>query len=63
MVVFDDKVAALRGLNAAVLVITDRNQADMLRGLFEMIWAQLPALGADLGVDGGFTREREQKQG
>jgi transcriptional regulator with XRE-family HTH domain len=43
MVVFDDKVAALRGLNAAVLVTTDRNQADMLRGLFEMIWAQSPA--------------------
>jgi transcriptional regulator with XRE-family HTH domain len=42
MVVFDDKVAALRGLNAAVMVITDRDQADMLRGLFEMIWAQLP---------------------
>jgi transcriptional regulator with XRE-family HTH domain len=43
MVVFDDKVAALRGLNAAVMVITDRNYADMLRGLFEMIWAQSPA--------------------
>jgi transcriptional regulator with XRE-family HTH domain len=45
MVVFDDKVATLRGLNAAVLVITDRDQADMLRGLFEMIWSQSPAPG------------------
>ena len=43
MVVFGDRVAALRGLNAAVMVITDRNYADMLRGLFEMIWAQSPA--------------------
>ena len=42
MVVFEDKVATLRGLNDAVLVITDRDQADMLRGLFEMIWAQSP---------------------
>jgi transcriptional regulator with XRE-family HTH domain len=45
MVVFDDKVAVLRGHNAAVLVSTDRNYADMLRGLFEMIWAQSPAPG------------------
>lgn len=43
MVVFDDKVATLRGLNAAVLVITDKDQADMQRGLFEMIWAQSPS--------------------
>ena len=43
MVVFGDRVATLHGLNAAVLVITDRNQADMLRGLFEMVWAQSPA--------------------
>jgi hypothetical protein len=44
MVVFGDKVATLRGLNDAVLVITDKDQAGMLRGLFEMIWAQSPAL-------------------
>ena len=43
MVVFADKVATLRGVNDAVLVITDRDQADMLRGLVEMIWAQAPA--------------------
>jgi transcriptional regulator with XRE-family HTH domain len=44
MVVFGDKVATLRGLNDAVLVITDQDQADMLRGLFELIWAQSPPL-------------------
>jgi len=42
MVVFGDKVATLRGVNGAVLLVTDRDQADMLRGLFEMIWAQAP---------------------
>jgi transcriptional regulator with XRE-family HTH domain len=40
MVVFADKVATLRGVNRAVLVITDKDQADLQRGLFEMIWAQ-----------------------
>lgn len=40
MVVFADKVATLRGINGAVLVITDQGQADMLRGLFNLIWAQ-----------------------
>lgn len=40
MVVFADKVATLRGVNSAVLVITDKDQADMLRGLFEIVWAQ-----------------------
>ena len=41
MVVFADKVATLRGTNETVLVINDRHQADMLRGLFEMIWAAI----------------------
>jgi transcriptional regulator with XRE-family HTH domain len=40
MMVFADKVATLRGVNGAVLVITDADQAEMLRGLFEMIWAE-----------------------
>jgi transcriptional regulator with XRE-family HTH domain len=39
MVVFGDRVATLRGVNGAVLVIADRDQAEMLRGLFEVIWA------------------------
>lgn len=43
MVVFADKVAVLRGANDAVLVVRDKEKADMLRGLFEMIWLQSPA--------------------
>ncbi|MDE1900955.1 MAG: helix-turn-helix transcriptional regulator [Alphaproteobacteria bacterium] len=42
MVVFGNKVATLRGTNDAVLIVTDKEQADMLRGLFEMIWLQAP---------------------
>ncbi len=45
MIVFADQVATLRGVNGTVLVITDKAQADMLRGLFEMIWLQAPAPG------------------
>jgi len=40
MIVFADKVATLRGTNSAVLIINDKDQADMLRGLFELIWMQ-----------------------
>jgi transcriptional regulator with XRE-family HTH domain len=40
MVVYADKVATLRGTNSAVLIVHDKDQADMLRGLFEMIWVQ-----------------------
>lgn len=38
MVVYEDKVATLRSLNDAVMIIHDRDQAQMLKGLFEMIW-------------------------
>ena len=40
MVVFGNKVATAYSSNDAVLVITDKEQANMLRGLFEMIWLQ-----------------------
>jgi hypothetical protein len=43
MVIYGDKVATLRGTNDAVLIIKDKEQAEMLRGLFEIIWAQSPA--------------------
>jgi len=42
MVVFGDKVATLLregSQNSGVTIVRDRNQADMLRGLFEIIWA------------------------
>lgn len=42
MVIFGNKVATLRGTNNAVIVVTDKEQADMLRRLFEMIWQQSP---------------------
>lgn len=42
MVVYGDNVATLHGTNAAVTVVRDMAQADMLRGLFEMIWQQSP---------------------
>jgi len=42
MVVFANKVATLRGTNEAVLVVHDEDQADMLRGLFELIWKLSP---------------------
>jgi DNA-binding XRE family transcriptional regulator len=38
MVIFANKVATLRGVNDTVLVVNDKDQTDMLRGLFELIW-------------------------
>jgi transcriptional regulator with XRE-family HTH domain len=38
MVVYADNVAILRGTNDAVIVVRDRDHAEMLKGLFEMIW-------------------------
>jgi hypothetical protein len=43
MVVFADKVATLSEDNNAVIVVRDQSQANMLRGLFEMIWQQCPS--------------------
>lgn len=43
MVVFADKVATLSDDNHAVIVVRDTSQANMLRGLFEMIWQQCPS--------------------
>ncbi|MDX9690039.1 MAG: XRE family transcriptional regulator [Proteobacteria bacterium] len=42
MVVYGDKVAILRGTSAGVLVMRDKDHAEMLRGLFEIIWDQAP---------------------
>lgn len=42
MVVFGNKVATLRDAHSEVMVIADKYQSDMLRGLFEMIWRQSP---------------------
>jgi len=42
MVIYADKIATLRGTNESVRIVQDRDAADMLRGLFEMIWAQAP---------------------
>jgi len=38
MVVYEDYVAILRGTNDAVIIVRDRDHAEMLKGLFEMIW-------------------------
>ena len=43
MVVFGDKVATLSDANNSVIIVRDTHQANMLRGLFEMIWQQAPA--------------------
>ena len=40
MIVYNSRIATLRGTNASVLIVNDKDQADMLRGLFEMIWRQ-----------------------
>lgn len=40
MVIYSNKVATLRGTNDAVLIVEDSDNADMLRGLFELIWEQ-----------------------
>jgi len=42
MVVFGDKVATLRE-DGDVIIVRDTDQANMLRGLFEMIWQQSPS--------------------
>jgi len=38
MIVYANRVATLRGTNDAVLIVIDEDQANMLRGLFELIW-------------------------
>lgn len=44
MVVYAEKVATLSDDNqGTVIVVRDTHQANMLRGLFEMIWQQCPA--------------------
>ncbi len=43
MVVFGDKVATLSDANDSVVIVRDPHQANMLRGLFEMIWRQAPS--------------------
>jgi transcriptional regulator with XRE-family HTH domain len=43
MVVFNDKVATLSDQNDSVIIVRDIHQANMLRGLFEMIWKQSPS--------------------
>lgn len=47
MVVYADKVATLSAANDAVIIVRDKDQADMMRGLFEMIWLQSPMPKAD----------------
>jgi transcriptional regulator with XRE-family HTH domain len=43
MVVYADKVGTLSDDNHTVIVVRDADQANMLRGLFEMIWQQCPS--------------------
>jgi len=43
MVVYAAKVATLSDDNNAVIVVRDMSQANMLRGLFELIWQQCPS--------------------
>jgi transcriptional regulator with XRE-family HTH domain len=43
MIVFADKVGTLSDDNNAVILVRDTHQANMLRGLFEMIWQQCPS--------------------
>jgi len=43
MVVFDDKVATLSDASNSVIIVRDIHQANMLRGLFELIWQQSPS--------------------
>lgn len=40
MISFGDKVITLRGHKDEALIIRDKEQAEMLQGLFEIIWAQ-----------------------
>lgn len=42
MVVFGERVATLSDANNSVVIVRDIYQANMLRGLFEMIWQQSP---------------------
>jgi transcriptional regulator with XRE-family HTH domain len=43
MTVFEDKVATLSDANNSVVIVRDVDQANMMRGLFEMIWQQSPS--------------------
>jgi transcriptional regulator with XRE-family HTH domain len=43
MLVYADNVATLSDANDTVIVVRDADQANMLRGLFEMIWQQSPS--------------------
>ncbi|MGB9154833.1 MAG: helix-turn-helix transcriptional regulator [Alphaproteobacteria bacterium] len=43
MVVYANKVATLRSDNKEVVIISDEDQAEMLRGLFNLIWSQSDA--------------------
>jgi transcriptional regulator with XRE-family HTH domain len=43
MLVYAEKVATLSDANNSVIIVRDLHQANMLRGLFEMIWLQSPA--------------------
>ena len=49
MVVFGNKVGTLSDANNSVIIVRDIHQANMLRGLFEMIWKEsaLPASAAE----------------
>jgi len=38
MIIFGEKVATVRAHGKDILVVRDKDQADMLRGLFNMIW-------------------------
>ena len=42
MVVFADKVATVSDANNSAILVRDIYQANMMRGLFEMIWQQCP---------------------
>jgi transcriptional regulator with XRE-family HTH domain len=46
VIVYADYVATLRGLHDSVLVVQDKDQADMMRGLFEVVWSHSATLKA-----------------
>lgn len=43
MVVFGDRVATVSDANDSIVIVRDIYQANMLRGLFEMIWQESPS--------------------
>jgi transcriptional regulator with XRE-family HTH domain len=42
MVIYENKIATVKGTKESIQIFQDRDAADMLRGLFEIIWTKAP---------------------